>query len=463
MDNPTIEVPTILLVLAGLTYVLLAIIDYRKAFFVMLVIGPLLTTQSLGEDSLASFMRVLFPPVAFGLFLAVATKRQSLGSLHHDRGLLVFMLAMVGVAIASGGDVVSPEHYQAGIVNLINMLGFVVCFAVYLQTEADWHNALIAWAISGAWAAVLVIIESTTSGIGRAQGAFWNPNYAGIHLATAAVACLGLRQWYAGRDSRRGKIGLTLLFILNAAGLLLTFSQGAILGLLVGGGVFLYWMGRFRSMWFYLGALIMAILLVLSISGSEVNDQIRARYDLEWSQTGESGQIGSRTLQYKITLNMLLTRPLLGVGYNNYASSYPDYIPWSSLNPGESVAAIAGMPTGTNERPYVTHNDYLAWLAEGGLIGFGVFVAVQLVALRYCLTVLRQKRINATHSAESIFGATALALFATTFVFAFTHNYRMYFMYWEPLVMMWVLPRLNAVEPARESVKVNKQPLQSLP
>lgn len=69
---------------------------------------------------------------------------------------------------------------------------------------------------------------------------------------------------------------------------------------------------------------------------------------------------------------MFLGHPVLGVGFGNYRSLYNDYLP--GVRPDELDA----------------HNLYLQFLAETGVIGFGVFCVLMVAFARMALKLARQ-------------------------------------------------------------------------
>jgi len=429
---------TIILIPLALAFILIAVIDYRKAFLIVMIVGPLVTTQSLWGSRADSPMQLIFPPVAVGFALAVATRRQNFANL--NRELVVLLLAQIGVAIASGFEVRELWHFRTGVINLINMSVVALVCLAFLQSQRDLRNALVAWMISATIAAIVALAEYTGSGGGyalyRAKAFFWNPNYLAAHIATGGLASGGLFLYYS--DSRRMKLISAASFIACLVGLPVSLSLGAMLGLISGGAVMGYW---FRaSLRRHVRSAIMMVIIaaVIMYMINNLSDGVLKKgysYRIEDHSVG-SFQMASRTLHYKVALNILLSKPLLGVGINNYYSTFHSYVPWSSLNDEELFLAM--IPRG-----WVTHNDFLSAIAETGIAGGLLFLIMHVLGVKRAVRTLRQLKRDKERNRFFTLGVTALAMYISTVVFSLTHNYKGLFMYWVPLVMLYALPRLS--------------------
>ena len=432
---------TLILVPLALAFILIAVVDYRKAFLIVLVVGPLVTTQRLREGTLASPMQVILPPVAVGFALAVATRRQNFADL--DQKLIALLLAYLGVAVASGFGVVSLWHFQSGISNLVNMLAVVIVCSAFLQSERSLRNALVASMISGAIAGIMGLDQYIRFGGGylqRATGPFWNPNYLGAHLATSCLASMGIFALPGASDSRRMRRVSAVCFVFSLLGLIATFSGGAYWGFVAGSVVMAFYLAPWVRR--HIGRIAMGLIVVVAavcvvnilVSGALFEKQSAKLRDdyLEGSL-----EMASRTLQYKAALNMLLSKPLLGVGMNNYSSTLAYYIPWSYLDNDERLVLATGRLF------YTTHNDFLAVMAETGTLGTLVFLAMHIAGLKRAILTLREVKEIEERKQFRVLGVTALAMYSSVVVYSLSHNYKGLFMYWVPLVMLWVLPRLS--------------------
>jgi O-antigen ligase len=96
----------------------------------------------------------------------------------------------------------------------------------------------------------------------------------------------------------------------------------------------------------------------------------------------ESGDAGSgRTELWTVALRSFRQHPVQGIGLNQFRQESGKFV----LQPGtlRFVELIS-------ERPVVVHNTYLQYLAETGLVGFGLFAALLVTSLRsYQLAIRR--------------------------------------------------------------------------
>jgi hypothetical protein len=194
---------------------------------------------------------------------------------------------------------------------------------------------------------------------------------------------------------RSNWVNLLSVFILSLS-LIMTFSMGAWLGAL--GGLLLIGVLSYKGLSVKLGISLIAILVLiigcLTIF-SLVYPPYLANFDkytsklMVWNIKKEAtiykesikgrnpeeyrGDIVNRfddKLQRvwmgQAAINMFRAKPLLGVGPGNYGFLYNEY-----------------KPSGTPRKPYMekTHNAYLEILAETGILGLTVFLAIMLILL----------------------------------------------------------------------------------
>lgn len=204
-------------------------------------------------------------------------------------------------------------------------------------------------------------------GQSRVQGGAGDPNVLAAAVLAAAVLAGGLipgtrRPWarvlllasiavfgltLAGTESRGGAIAA--IVVLVAALLVMRGRRGAVLGLALGGLIA-------ATAWF-----------LASPEGFErltdFNDRGNGRNEL-----------------WRIAWEMFTSHPLQGVGLQNFVPQAPDYV----LHPGalQFIHLII-------ERPVVVHNIYLQFLAETGLVGLVLFLAVVALSLTASLRAAR--------------------------------------------------------------------------
>lgn len=184
---------------------------------------------------------------------------------------------------------------------------------------------------------------------------------------------------------------LFLAFVLQVYGLWLTFSRGALLGLMVGGGLSLYLVlsgfssvGRFNPMAkLWVRAALVLIVLGLywnpSVGALDLKDEgfilpnteinyrpVNKTYDVQDLEVAGTDVefaniVNPRSLEMRLTywqVSLLVAREhwLLGVGSGNLGTVYGSY-QFLDAHPVK-----------------MTHNDYLQALAETGIFGFIFFV-----------------------------------------------------------------------------------------
>ena len=181
----------------------------------------------------------------------------------------------------------------------------------------------------------------------RVNSVFWDPNIYGRYLALVIVVATAPLLWV--RD-RRYFLLLTALVALLWLGLVQTFSESSFLALLAGLAVLaaLRWSWRWTLVATAVG-LVGAVLIVALAGGkSTINWNVltSGRADLV-----EGG------------LELWTERPLWGYGSGGFQSAYRDH----RENKDKPVS--------------VSHTEPVTVLAEQGLIGFGLYVALLVVAL----------------------------------------------------------------------------------
>jgi O-antigen ligase len=209
-------------------------------------------------------------------------------------------------------------------------------------------------------------IEST-----RATGTIGDPN----ELAAALLVGLALGAGFALARGRSPvlRLGGLLAIPLCAAGIFLSLSRGGLVALgalLVVGTVSA---GRWRMA-------VTAILVAVVAGGALYFTQVASLPARERVLTANGGS--GRSDLWTVGLRIVQAHPLGGVGVGNFQTASPNYV----LRPG----AIKRADLIFSPAPKVAHNTYLQVLAEMGVPGLLLFLAVILVCL-YC--ALRAARI----------------------------------------------------------------------
>ncbi len=223
----------------------------------------------------------------------------------------------------------------------------------------------------------------------RAYGTFGQPNpYAGYLV----VAGLPLAFWSAGQLVRwiSGKVKPTTseLFIMGASGaagigLLLSLSRGAWLGVAVGTAVGIIILqrrfGNVVRLGFGIGGLV-GLSAALGLIPEYVTQRLQpALAYFRWFDPAEvvpnavNWSIVERMAHWDAARRMFLDSPILGVGPGSYVIEYEHYaiLPWWTDPLGHA------------------HNMYLHMLAETGMIGLFVYVAMIISWITFSVAVVR--------------------------------------------------------------------------
>ncbi len=193
---------------------------------------------------------------------------------------------------------------------------------------------------------------------GRSRGPLLNPAGNGILLGL----CLGATLMWWPRLNRLGQVSLLGVIVLLAWGVYCTLTRSAWMG--AGLALLLVVACATPRGWrsAVIATALLASVLVLAVSWQHIMSFKRDK-DLSAEDMAESAKL--RPILATVAWHMFLDRPLLGCGYGQYIQESPPYLSDRTTDlPLEKA------------RPYVQHNVFLALLAETGLIGMGLFIAV---------------------------------------------------------------------------------------
>lgn len=235
---------------------------------------------------------------------------------------------------------------------------------------------LKAWTL-GAAAAGLWAVCAAAAGEPRPFASFGNPIFLGTALASAIPAAASLAALARGRERALWAAAAAL----QAAGLALTRSRSAVLGLLAGLGLWALARldGRRRVLAIAAGSVLVA-------AGAW------ASREREWTHG----------LIWRDSLSVWRAHPFLGCGLGRFHLEFPGFA---------SAALKARWPEGRVIVNFA-HNEYLQTLVETGPFGLAALVSIPLVAW---LMLLRDEAPEGRPARDAAC-AGALALFASAFV-----------------------------------------------
>lgn len=228
-----------------------------------------------------------------------------------------------------------------------------------------------------------------TASEGRFTGGSADPNYLAAGLIPAVLLLSGLV---------RRRVPVRNLALLAAAalltlGLAATESRG---GLIAAGVAVLGALAFFRGRRPYVVILVVAL---ASVAAAWFSVSPEAWERVTTFDEGGNG----RTDLWQVAWRMTADHPVAGVGLNNFVVEAKEYV----RQPGslEFVNLIA-------ERPHVAHNTYLQFLAETGVIGLALFLALLGASLRAAWLSAQRFTDQHDHEMAALARATLVAVLA---------------------------------------------------
>jgi len=252
--------------------------------------------------------------------------------------------------VALAGAVLAPYGYAA-----FSTLQEAVAFAavIWLAFRYGWrfHAVLFRSMLAGGvLQAVYVIARRVLLGEWRSPGTFFNPNHLAAWLVLVLLLMTGT---WERRPTLRDWLLRAVPGVLLFAAVVLSGSRGALVGLAAGG---LYLLVR---VWGFLGRrekglMLLAglIMVVVASSALVVRFQVPDRFAFH------------RLAIWKGTADMILDRPLIGVGPGQFGWAAEQY----QFPDGEP-------PLNFDHRFNQSHSDWLRVPAEFGLLGAGFVLA----------------------------------------------------------------------------------------
>lgn len=240
----------------------------------------------------------------------------------------------------------------------------------------------------------IFIVCSTISGIcgmifyfggfgGRARSLFTGENGLGTVMIPAAFGALAC--FSQASSKKKLLVGFALATIV--AGLILSFSRGAWLGL--AGGLFIYFVYCKRDR--LKVVILMSIIIITFFTYPPLLYRLESIQDLSYPSNQE------RIYIMEATWEMIKEQPLTGVGIGNYPSTYPDYRLKESQIPNVSFA----------------HNIFLQIWAEAGIGALVSFLAI--------VVLIFTKGINIVKCSNLFLRKVGIVAFAS-FVGILIHN-----------------------------------------
>lgn len=258
-------------------------------------------------------------------------------------------------------------------------------------------------------------LMSMTQGyeIGRIQRGY---GLVGMATIIGLQFCLGfplITSLYVGEKGRRILWKLILLF-LGVAGLILTFSRGAILGVLIS-IAFLLWLHRKYNVLAYY-VFFCCIIVILYFSPTELFPK---SYGIFFQ--GKDSSAAGRFPLLLISLRMFAERPITGFGYGGFSEYCTLY--------GSNIHREA-------------HNTYAQVLVEFGIFGFIFFLLVIYMSLKGYWAYIK-KGSSQTLKMHSIgYLCASIAILVNGFFHCFEWN----LIFWLPIMFGFMMQYIAADE-----------------
>jgi O-antigen ligase len=235
---------------------------------------------------------------------------------------------------------------------------------------------------------------------GRLQGVVGDPNLMAAFIVPALVLAAALRN---GVDARAKSLLLAAIVVL-VAGLAATQSRGGLLAAAVAFIAALLVMRGRRAAVLGAGALAVLVIGIWLSTNPAV---------LERLQSAEQDRGNGREDLWLVAWRMSADHPMTGVGLDNFTLHSGEYV----RRPG----ALRYVDLVVDD-PHVAHNTYLQMLAETGVVGLGLTLALAAIAVSSALRAARRFERLGEHGlavlARGVVAADAGLLTAAFFISA---------------------------------------------
>lgn len=199
---------------------------------------------------------------------------------------------------------------------------------------------------------------------------FTNYSVYGAFTALFFLVCLSR---FLFDNSQYDRVLWTVWFVCFGVGLLMCFSRGVWLSVIVAVGFMLLQLGRgvTHKKVLFVGAACFILLACLSLPSiyNIFVERISSTVDLSYASNR------ARLLRWGQAFVMFVENPILGKGYGAFAMLYE-----------EDVALVGGY---TAQYQLGAHSEYLQVMAELGIVGLAVWIWLNLAFLRYGFRALK--------------------------------------------------------------------------
>ena len=257
----------------------------------------------------------------------------------------------------------------------VYMLFSVIVYTV-IQNRATLKRLFIAIfpsaAVAVIWTVIVLIyhIDAWQWTSAYRSAPFTNYSVYGAFTAIFFLICLSRLLF---DNSTYDRVLWTAWFVCFSVGLLMCFSRGVWLSVIVAVGLMLLQLGRgvTHKKILFIGAACLILLVCLNLPGvySIIIERVSSAVDVSYASNR------ARLLRWGQAVVMFLESPILGKGYGAFAMLYE-----------EDVALVGSY---TAQYQLGAHSEYLQVIAELGIVGLGVWVWLNIAFLRYGFRALK--------------------------------------------------------------------------
>ncbi|MBN3560861.1 O-antigen ligase family protein [Aliamphritea spongicola] len=265
----------------------------------------------------------------------------------------------------------------------IKIAAMVFAISWLLRHSRQFFWLLLTMIVSGICVAIvalrnkhlgLELVEGTRVTIGRSIGSMLgDPNDLSLVLLFPASFALALLLT-PGFGKLWKLLGL-MCFLLVACAVIATQSRGGLLGICAVSGIYAWHRVQNKALLIAMGGAALMVLFVLA----GITDRASGGAHEEGIDESAMGRIYA----WQAAIGMAIHHPLTGVGLNNFISNYFDYSPhWDGKN-------------------HAVHSTWFGVLAETGLLGFAVFIAIIIAVARISSRCRRYFAPGNGHTAQT--------------------------------------------------------------
>ena len=211
---------------------------------------------------------------------------------------------------------------------------------------------------------------------GRGRGPFLNPVSNGICMVVC-LCCMWM--WFPSSSIRR-KILIVALAGLMCIGIYSTLTRSVWMGLVAAAAIVVF----LPAPQAYKGAMVVVASLLLVCAAPLLADKIFSfKRDKNVSVADMENSARLRPMFVTVATRMVVDRPILGVGFGQYARAKSPYLQ------DQYSAAPLSLTKG-----YMQHNIFLAYVTETGFLGLSVLLLMLTLFLRAAWAIWQDIRLS---------------------------------------------------------------------